>query len=477
MTSSCQRREHLAAARTRVSNAVQVFLSYSRADEQYANELVDHLREHGIDVWIDNAVDYGSRWARVIKDNLQGAAGLMVIMSPDSEDSVWVEREIDEAEMQGKPIFPLLLRGRRFFRLADLQYEDVADGKLPSEEFVQRLRDAIDLADADRTIAALRTDLSHALEEEDFAGAIDTLERLEKFPQMEDELEALRVRVDDARAGSERRQRIAELRRDLTGAIRRREWPSAEELLGELSTLDGPAGAELRAELDRERELAEWAEDVASVERRIDYHAAALAETREVWEELQRNRPSGASPTAPPPALRALVSDEPAAEGSTEAVDEDGADVDADEATTGEARETAAIGEIVGFPVGADQLALARRVDAFDLFLSGARSELVDEQLAKINDSGDSTWGTKELRAVHKALKVDRRTYWPSILAARVDSKSGHDYDAAIASDDEIAYVVELLDGEPARIDVTGRRISVDRKDRTEFERVVRSLM
>jgi hypothetical protein len=43
-----------------------------------------------------------------------------------------------------KPIAPLLLSGRPFFRLRHLQYEDVRDRSMPSEEFVTALRAMVD---------------------------------------------------------------------------------------------------------------------------------------------------------------------------------------------------------------------------------------------------------------------------------------------------------------------------------------------
>jgi hypothetical protein len=51
-----------------------------------------------------------------------------------------VAREIAHAESLDKDIFPLLLRGRPFFRLTDVQYENVARGKMPTAAFLHRLR-------------------------------------------------------------------------------------------------------------------------------------------------------------------------------------------------------------------------------------------------------------------------------------------------------------------------------------------------
>src|SRR3954464_15745543 len=61
-------------------------------------------------------------------------------MSERSNDANWVDREIDLAEDQKKPIAPLLLGGRPFFRLRHLQYEDVRDRSMPGDEFIAGLR-------------------------------------------------------------------------------------------------------------------------------------------------------------------------------------------------------------------------------------------------------------------------------------------------------------------------------------------------
>jgi hypothetical protein len=63
-------------------------------------------------------------------------------MTPSAEESRWVERELQEAEDEGKPVFPLLLAGRRFFRLNSTQFEDVRDGGMPSGSYVSRVRSA-----------------------------------------------------------------------------------------------------------------------------------------------------------------------------------------------------------------------------------------------------------------------------------------------------------------------------------------------
>jgi hypothetical protein len=67
-------------------------------------------------------------------------------MTPASE-ARWVSREINQAEVTNRPIFPLLLDGHPFMKLNELQYEDVRGGRMPSREFVEELRQTIDGTD------------------------------------------------------------------------------------------------------------------------------------------------------------------------------------------------------------------------------------------------------------------------------------------------------------------------------------------
>ena len=60
-------------------------------------------------------------------------------MTPAAGDSAWVDRELDLAQELDKPILPLLVAGRRFMRLRDVQVEDVTGGRMPSQSFVDRL--------------------------------------------------------------------------------------------------------------------------------------------------------------------------------------------------------------------------------------------------------------------------------------------------------------------------------------------------
>ena len=116
-----------------------VFISYAREDQAYIRKLADSLRRRGLEVWMDDRIDFGDRWWQTIVQAIDASAAFVVVMTPTAEKSEWVEREVLVALDEGKPIFPLLLRGRRFPLLVTTQYADVTDGRMPPDDFYERL--------------------------------------------------------------------------------------------------------------------------------------------------------------------------------------------------------------------------------------------------------------------------------------------------------------------------------------------------
>lgn len=117
-----------------------LFISYSRQDVTYARKLADALLERGFDVWIDNKqIEYGANWEKEIFRSIDQCAAFIVLMSPASSDSTWVQRECHHAEKRNKPPFPILLEGEEFPRYGLTQYVQVRQNELPPEEFFARL--------------------------------------------------------------------------------------------------------------------------------------------------------------------------------------------------------------------------------------------------------------------------------------------------------------------------------------------------
>src|SRR5258708_28628467 len=117
-----------------------VFISYSHTDREYAHRLAGSLQNYGFQVWIDDRIDYGMTWPRVIQDNLDTCAAFVVIMTPRSYVSDWVQSELNRARRKNKPLFPILLEGDdTWLSVETTQFVKVDFGELPPAHFYERL--------------------------------------------------------------------------------------------------------------------------------------------------------------------------------------------------------------------------------------------------------------------------------------------------------------------------------------------------
>lgn len=117
-----------------------VFVSYSRKDRDYALRLTEHLRNSGFEVWIDTRIEYGDTWFNEIEGAIKDCAAFVLLMSADSYQSEWVQKEILIALRHKKAIFPLLLDGEEFGIVINIQFADVRGQQMPEADFHRRLR-------------------------------------------------------------------------------------------------------------------------------------------------------------------------------------------------------------------------------------------------------------------------------------------------------------------------------------------------
>lgn len=93
-----------------------IFLAHSSINKRFTRRLANHLREHGIRVWFDEAeIQIGDSLIGKIESAINEMDYLGVILSPHSVNSEWVRREVEIAmtqEINGKMIkvLPILWR-------------------------------------------------------------------------------------------------------------------------------------------------------------------------------------------------------------------------------------------------------------------------------------------------------------------------------------------------------------------------------
>ena len=92
----------------------EIFLSHASGDRQFASRLAGLLRKKGIPVWYSQTNLRGAQeWQKEIGKALSRCDWFVVILSPKSVKSVWVDRELSFALNQihyRNKIVPILLR-------------------------------------------------------------------------------------------------------------------------------------------------------------------------------------------------------------------------------------------------------------------------------------------------------------------------------------------------------------------------------
>ncbi len=115
-----------------------IYLSYVLANQDYAHKLANQLKNNGFHVWLDTDPMRLNSW-RATVEGIKGCAVYVLVMSPESYDSAWVQRGLLLALAYQKPILPLLLSGGNW-PVFDLSLMvNVRDGELPEEEFLRHL--------------------------------------------------------------------------------------------------------------------------------------------------------------------------------------------------------------------------------------------------------------------------------------------------------------------------------------------------
>ncbi|NUM44168.1 MAG: TIR domain-containing protein [Anaerolineales bacterium] len=93
------------------TNAVRVFISYSRRDKAFVQKLHSAIRAKGLDVWVDwENIPLTADWWAEIERGIQNADAFAFIISPDSLQSRVCGDEVQTAVNANKRLIPILYR-------------------------------------------------------------------------------------------------------------------------------------------------------------------------------------------------------------------------------------------------------------------------------------------------------------------------------------------------------------------------------
>jgi hypothetical protein len=111
-----------------------IFISYSRRDQEFVTRLASDLDQHVTGVWFDqSAIRAGQRWHDEILQGIRECKAFILVLSPDAMQSRYVREELDTALELGKPIFPVIYRSARWKEefaplVKDIQSIDLQSG-------------------------------------------------------------------------------------------------------------------------------------------------------------------------------------------------------------------------------------------------------------------------------------------------------------------------------------------------------------
>jgi len=87
-----------------------VFISYSSKNQEESNAVKNYLSNHGVYTWMaPGDIPAGSQYAEVISQALKNCSCMILLLTDQSQNSIWVSKEVERAIHYNKTIIPLQL--------------------------------------------------------------------------------------------------------------------------------------------------------------------------------------------------------------------------------------------------------------------------------------------------------------------------------------------------------------------------------
>jgi hypothetical protein len=108
-------------------SANELFVSYSRRDNDLVQNLIGDLRTQGIDPWFDQEdIDKGRQWWEEIKKGIIRANAFVFVISPESLRFQVCQWELAYARQYNKRIVPFLIDARVFDEDVQTNFRDAS---------------------------------------------------------------------------------------------------------------------------------------------------------------------------------------------------------------------------------------------------------------------------------------------------------------------------------------------------------------
>lgn len=122
-----------------------IFISYSRRDQEFVTRLAADLDTQITGVWFDQStIQVGQKWHAEIMDGIRECRAFILVLSPDAAESRYVREEVNKALELGKPIIPVLYRPDNWTGEFEALVKDVQTLDLRSGSYGENFQKLVD---------------------------------------------------------------------------------------------------------------------------------------------------------------------------------------------------------------------------------------------------------------------------------------------------------------------------------------------
>lgn len=123
----------------------EIFISYSRSDQEFVTRLASDLNEQVAGVWFDqSSIQLGEKWHDEIMEGIRDCKAFILVLSPDSVESRYVREEVNKALELGKTIFPVIYRPARWTGQFESLVKEVQTLDLRSGSYTDNFHKLVD---------------------------------------------------------------------------------------------------------------------------------------------------------------------------------------------------------------------------------------------------------------------------------------------------------------------------------------------
>ena len=122
-----------------------IFISYSRRDQEFVTRLASDLNAQVAGVWFDQStIQLGQKWYDEIMEGIRECKAFILVLSPDAAESKYVGEEVNKALELGKTIFPILYRSGKWTGEFESLVKEVQTLDLRSGSYTDNFQKLVD---------------------------------------------------------------------------------------------------------------------------------------------------------------------------------------------------------------------------------------------------------------------------------------------------------------------------------------------